>query len=227
MIGGNAGGSGVSYCPPIDNSWFQDPFYVERPYNPDYDQPDNSLYTATPYALSEFRGYQMNRDIDLTAYAWTSPTVPALATYDPSTGQTVNQITGGTGTHAGWSSPLTFTIEYNTPDTSSFLTIEMVSTVTWASIDTFSDDDGTVTNNTTSVTRYLNTGSTTFTYYINFDANTGSTSRSFTLDVLIEGDCYAGDDDYVRIQYTQPASSGSGGSGGGGGLGENTGGGNQ
>lgn len=204
MIGGNAGGSGVSYCPPKNNRWFQDPFYVERPYNPDYDQPDNSDFDDTPYALSEFRGYQHNRELGCMKINFNTACAPATATLSASA--------------AGQSFRFDFVLDYTPPGSGAIIYMEIDQT--WAGLSTSSDTTGGSGSQTISFTATVGTT----TRYLNVATNTGS-ARSLNFDVYISGSCYSTAN--LLHDYVVSQAAGSGGGGGTGGPGPAPGGGSE
>ena len=195
MVGGNAGGSGVSYCPPKNNRWQSGSFFVERPYNPDYDQPDNSLYTATPYALSEFRGYQHNRELGCMKINFNTACAPATATLSASA--------------AGQSFRFDFVLDYTPPGSGAIIYMEIDQS--WAGLSTTSN----TTSGSGSQTLSFTAVSGTTTRYLNVATNTGS-ARSLNFDVYISGSCYSTAN--LLHDYVVSQAAGSGGGGGGGGL---------
>jgi hypothetical protein len=202
MIGGNANGSGYDYCPPMDNEWVVNNKTILAPYDPNIQQ--GTGYTATPYAMSEFRGHIGNRELGCIKVNNSTNCYP--------TG--TSSISANA---AGQSIKLDAVLNYTPKGTGALIFME-ITYVTWAGISTTSDTTGGSGVANVSFTAVY--GSTA--RYLNIATNTGS-ARSLTLYIYISGSCYATNNLFHTVTVTQAAGSG----GGGGGLPTKPGGGTQ
>lgn len=191
MRGGNANGSDYNFCPPMDNIW-------PNPSGPDYRQPyDPALqqgtgYTATPYALSEFRGHVGNREIGCVKVNYNTACMPQTATFNAS--------------NAGQSYRFDFDLEY-TPKGSGAIIYMEITSVSWAGLSTASDTTGgSGSANISFAAAYGNT-----IRYLNVATNSTTSSRTITLSIYISGSCYSSDNLLHTITVTQAAGSGGGG----------------
>jgi hypothetical protein len=200
MRGGNANGSDYTFCPPMDNVFQVNGFNVTAPYDPNLEQ--GSGYTATPYAMSEYRGHIGNRELGCAKlnYGACFPVGNQSASANA----------------AGQSFRWDFDLNYTPKGTGAIIYME--TNVSWAKLSTSSDTTGGSGSQNISFTATI--GSTV--RYLNVATNPNTNSRSFTLSIYISGSCYSSDNLYHNVTITQAASSG----GGGGGL-PTPGGGNQ
>ena len=191
--GGNANGSDYNFCPPMDNIW-------PNPSGPDYRQPyDPALqqgtgYTATPYALSEFRGHVGNRELGCVKlnYGGCFPTG--------------NQSISAAA--AGQSFRWDFDLDYTPKGTGAIIYMEITS-VTWAGLSTSSSTTtGSGSANISFTASYGNT-----VRYLNVATNSTTSARTLTLSIYISGSCYSSDNLLHTVTVTQAAGSGGGGGG--------------
>jgi hypothetical protein len=187
--GGNANGSDYTFCPPMLNEW---PNSLKQPYDPALQQ--GTGYTATPYALSEFRGHVGNRELGCAKvnYGGCFPVGNQSATAN----------------YAGQSFRWDFDLNYTPAGTGAIIYME--TNVSWAKLSTSSDTTGGSGSQNISFTATF--GSTV--RYLNVATNPNTTSRSFTLSIYISGSCYSSDNLYHTVTITQGANPGGGGGGG-------------
>lgn len=192
--GGNTNGSDYNFCPPMDNIW-------SNPSGPDYRQPyDPALqqgtgYTATPYALSEFRGHVGNRELGCVKLNYNTACLAQTTTFNAS--------------NAGQSYRFDFDLEYSPKGSGAIIYMEL-STSGWAGLSTSSDTTGGSGSQIISFGAvYGNT-----IRYLNVATNSTTSSRTMTLSVYISGSCYSSDNLLHTITVTQAAGSGGGGGGG-------------
>lgn len=190
--GGNANGSDYTFCPPMTNEWTTSGgLNLKQPYDPDLQQ--GTGYTATPYALSEFRGHVGNRELGCAKvnYGGCFPVGNSTAT----------------ASEAGQSFRWDFDLNYTPAGTGAIIYME--TNVTWAKLSTSSDTTGGSGSQNISFTASF--GNTI--RYLNVATNTNTNSRSFVLSIYISGSCYSSDNLYHNVTITQAAASGGGGGG--------------
>lgn len=190
MVGFDDGGSGYSYCPPMNNEWTVSGITVSAPYDPNLEQGNG--FSAYPYAMSEFRGHVGNRELGCVKVNNSTNCYP--------TGNTSISANA-----AGQSIKFDFQFNYTPKGLGAMAYIEITS-VTWAGISTTSDTTGGsgVTSNSFIITE----GSRV--RYLNIATNTGS-SRTLTLNIYISGSCYASNNFLHTVTVTQAAGNGGGG----------------
>lgn len=193
MRGGNANGSGYSYCPPMNNEWVVGGITVSAPYDPNLEQGSGAF--ATPYAMSEFRGHIGNRELGCVKVNNSTNCYPV-----GNTSISANE--------AGQSIKWEFDLNYTPKGTGALIYMEITS-VTWAGISTTSDTTG--GSGVANVSFTAVEGSTV--RYLNIATNIGS-ARSLTLSIYISGSCYASNNLLHTVTVTQAAGLGGGGGGG-------------
>ena len=200
MRGGNANGSDYTFCPPMDNLFTVNGFQVVAPYDPNLEQ--GSGYTATPYAMSEYRGHVGNRELGCVKLNYGG--------CFPTGNQTISAAA------AGQSFRWDFDLDY-TPKGSGAIIYMEITSVSWAGLSTSSNT--TTGGGSANINFTASSGNTI--RYLNVATNTGS-ARSLTLSIYISGSCYSSNNLVHTVTVNQAAGSG----GGGGGL-PTPGGGNQ
>ena len=188
MRGGNANGSDYNFCPPMDNLWSVNGLNVVAPYDPNLQQ--GSGYTATPYAMSEYRGHVGNRElgcmkVNFNTACFTGTSISASA--------------------AGQSFRWEFDLDYTPKGTGAI--IYMSINQSWAGLSTSSDTTG--GSGSTAINFTASSGSTI--RYLNVATNSTTSSRSLTFSVYISGSCYSSDNLLHTVTVTQAAGSGGGG----------------
>lgn len=191
MRGGNTNGSGYNFCPPMDNVFQVNGFNVTAPYDPNLEQ--GSGYTATPYAMSEYRGHIGNRElgcmkVNFNTACYTGTAISASA--------------------AGQSFRWEFDLDYTPKGTGAI--IYMSINQSWAGLSTSSDTTG--GSGSSSINFTASSGSTI--RYLNVATNSTTSSRSLTFSVYISGSCYSSANLLHTVTVTQAAGSGGGGGGG-------------
>ena len=187
MRGGNANGSDYNFCPPMDNLWPVNGLNVVAPYDPNLEQ--GSGYTATPYAMSEYRGHVGNRElgcmkVNFNTACFTGTSISASA--------------------AGQSFRWEFDLDYTPKGTGAI--IYMSINQSWAGLSTSSDTTG--GSGSTAINFTASSGSTI--RYLNVETNSTTSSRSLTFSVYISGSCYSSDNLLHTVTVTQAAGSGGG-----------------
>ena len=193
MLGGNDKGSGYDYCPPMINEWVINGLNRKQPYDPNLQLGTGT--SATPYALSEFRGHVGNRELGCVKVNNSTSCYPV-------------GNTSVTANAAGQSIKYDFQFNYTPQGLGALAYIEITS-VSWAGIDTTSDTTG--GSGVASNSFVITNGSRV--RYLNIATNTTTSTRTLTLNIYISGSCYASNNFYHTVTVTQAAGSGGGGTG--------------